>query len=225
MFDVMPQQIAISGATVRGLATLRAFAGRAVIKASTEHCELCSALLAVEHQHLIDPRSRKIACSCDACAMLFDGAAGQYRRVPRDTRWLADFRLTDADWDDLLIPINMAFLFHSSVAARVLAIYPSPAGPMESLLTLEAWQQIEEHNPALRSMRPDVETLLINRLGPHRGFANHQYFLAPIDECYKLVGLVRGHWRGLAGGETVWREISAYFSRLTERSARVTRIE
>jgi hypothetical protein len=217
----MLNHMAATDATMRGLATLKAFAKRAGSGATTERCEVCSAPLAAAHQHLIDPHSHKIACSCDACAMLFDGANGQYRRVPRDARALADFRLTDAEWDALLIPINVAFVYHSSVAGRVLAIYPSPAGPMESLLTLEAWQEISATNPVLQVMRPDVEALLINRLGSRRAFAENQYFLAPIDECYKLVGLVRCHWRGLSGGETVWREISGYFSRLSEQSKRI----
>ena len=36
----------------------------------------------------------------------------------------------------------------------------------------------------------------------------------PIDECYKLVGLIRTHWRGLSGGDEVWDEIARFFDRL-----------
>ncbi len=206
------------------LATLRQFAERAQKPVARERCELCKATLAPHHQHLIEPESRTILCACDACSLLFDVPANRrFRRIPRDSRWLKDFQLADAEWDDLLIPINVAFIFESSAAGKVVAIYPSPAGPTESLLTLDTWQGIVENNPVLRSMTVDVEALLINRLGPRRGFDVPEYYLVPIDECYKLVGLVRSHWRGLSGGEAVWQQISGFFSQLAERSAVVSR--
>src|ERR1700677_3707547 len=82
---------------------------------AVEHCELCSVGLAVEHPHLIELRSRQIVCACDACALLFDGMVdGKYKRVSRRARRLADFQMTDGQWESLLIPINMAFFFYSS---------------------------------------------------------------------------------------------------------------
>ena len=59
-------------------------------------------------------------------------------------------------------------------------------------------------------MLPDVEALLANRVGDKRA-----YFIAPIDKCYELVGTIRKHWKGLSGGEEVWREIDEFFTRLT----------
>jgi hypothetical protein len=50
------------------------------------------------------------------------------------------------------------------------------------------------------------------------GATEHQYFLAPISECYRLVGLIRVHWRGLSGGARVWEEMSGFFDELAERS-------
>ena len=64
-------------------------------------------------------------------------------------------------------------------------------------------------------MEPDVEALLINRVGPAR-----EYFLAPIDECYRLVGLIRLHWRGLSGGTEVWKEIQGFFAGSEEQVQR-----
>jgi hypothetical protein len=43
--------------------------------------------------------------------------------------------MTDAQWDSLLVPISMALFFFSTPANKVVALYPSPAGPTESLLT------------------------------------------------------------------------------------------
>jgi hypothetical protein len=40
----------------------------------------------------------------------------------------------------------------------------------------------------------------------------------PIDACYKLVGLIRLHWRGLSGGAEVWKEIAKFFQSIKERA-------
>jgi len=185
---------------------------------SDEHCELCGAVVAAEHEHLVEPGKRRLVCACQACAILFSGQVGhRYRRVPTQVRSLPNFRLTDAQWDSLLVPINMAFFF-ANAAGTVTAVYPSPAGATESLLPLETWQQIAAENPELQTMEPDVEALLVNRLGANRGFPLNQYFLLPIDQCFKLVGLVRTNWRGLSGGEELWRELAGYFASLSERA-------
>jgi hypothetical protein len=86
-------------------------------------------------------------------------------------------------------------------------MYPSPAGATESLLELEPWQELEAANPILKELEPDVEALLVNRVG---GVRDH--YLVPIDRCYELVGLIRKDWRGLSGGTEVWRTLDGFFS-------------
>ncbi len=183
---------------------------------------MCGAELADVHQHLIEPANRKLLCACDPCVILFSSQEGKYRRVPQRIGFLPDFRLTNAQWESLMIPINMAFFFYSTPAGRVVALYPSPAGATESLLALEAWEEIVEQNPVLSEMEPDVEALLVNRTGRSgraRGAGEiGEYFLTPIDECYKLTGLIRARWRGLSGGAEVWEEIERFFAGLKERS-------
>jgi hypothetical protein len=199
-----------------GFATLRRFVRE---RAPAERCELCSAALAERHAHLIDTMTRKVTCSCEPCAILFTSdAATKYRRIPRRMRSLPHFRLADGQWDALMIPINLAFFFHSTPAGRVVALYPSPAGPTESLLELEAWDEIVSENPVLAGMEPDVEALLVNRIGIARDVALAEYYIAPIDECFKLVGLIRSHWRGLSGGAEVWEEIGRFFGELKARA-------
>jgi hypothetical protein len=179
-------------------------------RAVAECCELCSVELAAEHEHLVDVSTRQLTCACQACAILFSGKANaKYRRVPRRIRYLADFELSDAQWESLLIPISMAFFFRSSVAGKVIALYPSPAGATESLLDLESWDEIRRDNPVLDEMEPDTEALLVNRM---RGEA--EYYLLPIDECYRLVGLIRTHWHGLSGGTEMWEVIAKFFAEL-----------
>ena len=41
-----------------------------------------------------------------------------------------------------MIPINLAFFYRDSAAGKVMAMYPSPAGAIESLLSLESWAEI-----------------------------------------------------------------------------------
>src|SRR5438128_1500249 len=99
-----------SGEAARAFQTLRNLARTQDRK--VERCELCRGELHGEHPHLISLVNRRIVCSCDACAMLFAGReAAKYRRVPRQIRILPNFQMTDAEWDALTIPINLAFFF------------------------------------------------------------------------------------------------------------------
>lgn len=195
---------------------LRQFARK---RKPAERCELCSLELGREHPHLIELAARKLICACDACALLFDGLTdGKYKRVSRRVLALNNFHLLNAQWDSLMIPINMAFFFNSSIEKRVVVLYPSPAGAVESLLYLETWEQIVRDNPVLGAMETDVEALLVNRVGKSRADVPAEYYIVPIDECYKLVGLIRAHWRGLSGGAEVWQEIGRFFTELKSRA-------
>jgi hypothetical protein len=53
-------------------------------------------------------------------------------------------------------------------------------------------------------------------LGEQRGFPVNRYYLLPIDRCFKLVGLVRTHWRGFSGGSELWQQLERYFAELAE---------
>jgi hypothetical protein len=199
-------------------AALRQFARK---RRAAEVCELCSSDIGAEHQHLIEPAARKLVCACDPCAILFSSqAASKFKRVPRRIRFLPQFQMSDAQWDGLMIPIELAFFFRVGSSGKVSAFYPGPAGATESLLSLEAWDDIERENPALREMEPDVEALIANRVGASRG-VDAQYYIVPIDECYKLVGLIRLNWHGLSGGTEVWREVGKFFASLKEHSETV----
>jgi hypothetical protein len=183
-------------------------------RAPVERCELCSAEVLPQHEHLVDITTRQMVCACQACAILFSGKANtKYRRVPQRILSLENFRLTDAQWESLLIPISMAFFFNSSAAGKVISLYPSPAGATESLLDFESWDEILQTNPVLQEMEPDTEALLVNRVG---GAA--EYYLLPIDECYKLVGLIRTNWHGLSGGTQMWEAIGKFFAELKEKA-------
>lgn len=197
--------------TARGLAALRELVSK---PPEAERCDLCKTFIAERHEHLIDPRSRRLLCVCDPCAILFaTSGETKYRRVPRDIRALGDFALSDQAWKSLAIPIGLAFIYFSTTSNQMIAVYPSPAGPTETVVDQECWQEIALENPAVSNLLPDVEALLVNRMNGAR-----EYFRAPIDECYRLTGIVRKFWRGLSGGEEGWTQISLFFERLRERS-------
>lgn len=209
------------------LATLQRFVRKP--RARVEVCELCAKTLGPEHQHLLEVDQRRVACACDPCAILFPGSSQQrFKRIPRDVVRLHDFVLDDQEWESLLIPINLAYFVNSSTAGRVIAQYPSPGGAMESSLDLEYWNTIVERNPVLKKFEPDVEALLVNRIGwgaaspgdfAHEGVKHPpRYYRAPIDQCFRLVGIIRTHWRGLSGGAEVWQEIDKFFQRLDQQA-------
>ena len=196
-------------------------AAKSAEQASQERCELCSEPIPSEHRHLLEVSTREMMCVCRPCSILFDRKAaseGRYRLIPDRHLFLEDFEMSDVHWESLRVPVDMAFFFYSTPAERVVAFYPSPMGPTESLLKLSAWEELERRNPVLEEMERDVEALLVNRV---RGAREH--FLVPMDECYSLVGLIRMRWRGLSGGREVWEEIARFFEQLRGRSRTVRR--
>ena len=205
-----------SGAPV---GALRRFAQKRELErapAQVEHCELCSEVIPAEHRHVLELSSRALICACQACSLLFNNqgaGAGKYRLVPRRYLSLEDFQMTDQQWDELMIPVNMAFIFRGSDSKHAMAFYPSPAGATESLLDLEGWEALTSNNPILHDLEPDVEALLINRVKKAR-----EYYIVPLDACYQLVGLIRISWKGLSGGTETWEAIGEFFEHIRAKS-------
>jgi hypothetical protein len=182
----------------------------------TEQCDLCASQIGERHHHLLDLKSRKIACSCEACAILFSSnVVRNFRRIPADIEVLTGFALTDVQWEELSIPINIAFFCQTGNAAEASVFYPSPAGATQAHLDLHSWRQIVEDNPTLQRMEADVQALLVNRV-THP----HEYYIVPIDECYRLTGIIRAEWRGFSGGKDVWQCIGEFFTTLKRRAVR-----
>ena len=78
---------------------------------------------------------------------------------------MPDFHLTDEAWEPFSFRSISPSSCESTPAGRVVALYPSPAGATESLVAAEAWGTIAEENPVLHDFEPDVEGLLVNRIG------------------------------------------------------------
>ena len=208
--------------TGTGVTGLRRFASRSAAasaagprKAGTgqpERCEMCREVLDDRHGHVVEIEQRSIVCACRACYLLFisDGAAaGRYRSVPERVRHDPARPLADADWNELQIPVAMAFFFFNSVLDRVVAGYPSPGGVTECELDLAAWDRLVITYPLLGAMAPDVEAILVNR---------NEVFLIPIDECYALVGQLRMRWQGFDGGAEARAALAAFLAGLRRRA-------
>jgi hypothetical protein len=184
-----------------------------------EQCEMCAVRIPADHQHVVNLESRGLLCACRACYLLFverGAAGGKFRSVPDRHLSLSGFAMTQGEWDALQIPVSVAFFFFNSVMDKVVAFYPSPAGATESLLSLEAWDQLVVDNPVLGTLEPDVEALLVRRADGHS-----DSFVVPIDACYELVGLLRTRWRGFDGGQDAHAAIDGFFVGLAERSKAV----
>lgn len=173
---------------------------------SRRPCDLCAGPLPDDHRHLLDVREDRPLCACYACSVLFqrdEAGVGHYRLVP-DRR----IRLAGVSAAGLGVPVGLAF-FVKRADGRVVAHYPSPAGATRWEIEPEAWDGAVRRCAALAGLAADVEALLVNTA---RGRA--EAWIVPLDDCYRLVALVRRHWSGWSGGDVVWTEIERFFDEL-----------
>jgi hypothetical protein len=158
---------------------------------AAERCDLCAREIGDRHRHVLDESREELLCACQACALLFD--------VPAK---------------ELGVPVGLAF-FIAKPDGRVIAHYPSPAGATQWDVDAQSWARVAESCPALRGMLPGVEALLVNFA---RG-ADEQW-LVPVDDCHRLVAVVRREWKGLSGGSAVWPRIEEFFADLASSGRR-----
>jgi hypothetical protein len=185
---------------------------RLVARTSTkqERCDLCGLVLSMPHEHLFDVERRRLECACTACSLLFDAAAGKRRRVRRCSLKLEAFRIGDAQWQALEVPVGLAFFSYSSSLRNVIAAYPGPAGAVESVVAEAAWADLVRDNAVLAEIEADTAAFLVNRLS-----ATPSYHVLSIDQCYRLTGLVRERWQGLTGGDGPLQAVSEFLNGLS----------
>lgn len=175
-------------------------------RARQERCELCGQPVAERHRHMLDTERDEMLCVCQACSILFNRDAaseGHYRLVPERR-----VQLSGVSPASLGVPVGLAY-FVVQPTGGVRAHYPSPAGATQWEIDGDAWARALESCPQLRDLAPGVEALLVNTA---RG--RSESWLVPIDDCYRLVAVVRTQWKGLSGGDRVWPEIERFFEEL-----------
>ncbi len=200
------------------LFVLRRIAARPPPGPAGESCEMCDVPIGDEHAHVVDINSRSLMCTCRPCYLLFTAGTAQlrYRAVPDRYLSFPDFVFDATAWDELQIPVSLAFVFRNSVQERMVTFYPSPAGATESELPMASWERLVALNPALGLLLPDVEAILIYRSDHGRG--DFGCLLVPVDVCYELVGTMRTTWRGFDGGEEARTAMEEFFARAEARA-------
>ncbi|MGK5545862.1 DUF5947 family protein [Streptomyces sp. URMC 127] len=172
-------------------------------------CDLCGVPAEDGHRHLYDAERAEALCACRACALLFTREAagrGHYLLIPERR-----VRLAPLPTEGLGVPVGLAF-FVRRAGGEVTAHYPSPAGATRWDVDPENWRAAEERCPLLDTLVPEVEALLVNTA---RGRQDH--WITPVDDCFRLVALVRREWRGLSGGDRIRPAIERFFTDLAER--------
>lgn len=173
-----------------------------------EHCDLCGVPVPPWHRHVLDTEHGELMCACQPCSLLFVQRAaseGHYRLVPQRR-----IRLAPVSTKGLGVPVGLAF-FVQRTDGPVVAHYPSPAGATRWEVEQDAWRAVLDHCPELRNLEPDVEALLVNT-----GRGQEHHWLVPIDDCFRLVAVIRQEWKGMSGGSRVWPEIERFFAELKE---------
>jgi hypothetical protein len=184
---------------MRAVFTLRRF-----VHPPLERCELCRASLPGAHTHLLELRAAQLRCACAACAGRYGTVEEGFLPVTPRKEKLPSFKLSDAGWGEFQIPIDLAFLVRRGDG--LVALYPGPAGIVQSQASDEAWQDLAARNPVLTELAPEVEALVINRVHGRR-----EAWRLSIDHCFSLAGTLRQKWHGLSGGPKVWDAIEHYF--------------
>ncbi len=174
------------------------------------HCELCPLGLSERHQHLLNLVERRIVCVCSTCWSMHSGDP-EYRATGGRVLWLDSFALDDEAWSSFQIPIGLAFMMRSGLDGGMITMYPSPAGVTEAELDTLAWTRMVTDNPVLDELATDSEALIVNRL------ANPpQHVIAPLDECYRLVGMIKSRWSGISGGPELAATVEEFFAGLQD---------
>jgi hypothetical protein len=198
---------------------IRAGQGTGAAAAPGERCEMCAAEVVPAHGHVADLEQSSLLCVCRPCYLLFthsQAGGGRYKAVP--DRYLRDPSrpMSAAEWDELEIPVGLAFFMYSSQAGQVTGFYPSPAGATECRLDLSAWQRLAQAHPLLGAIEPDVEAALITRQDKTNLI---EHFVVPIDACYELAGRMRMLWKGFDGGTEARHSISGFLDGVRSRAS------
>ncbi|MGI5347893.1 DUF5947 family protein [Streptomyces sp. CA-250714] len=174
-----------------------------------ERCDLCAAPVPADHRHLLETTGEQVLCACRPCSLLFvreAAGAGRYRLIPHRRR-----RLAPVPTAPLGVPVGLAF-FVPYADGSVRAHYPGPAGAARWEVDPGAWHETVERCPELATLAAGVEALLVNTVQ-----GREQHWIVPVDDCFRMVAVVRREWRGLSGGSRVWPALDRFFAELTEQ--------
>jgi len=187
-----------------------------------EQCELCAAPLDDGHPHLLDVDTDSVRCVCRACAVLFDRSAasnGKLRRIP--DRRVALPPVPEggggAAWSAIGVPVQIAFVVLDDAGVATVR-YPGPAGITRADVGDLAWTELLDEAPELVQLEPEVEAMLVR---DRQGRSTR--YVVPIDDCFRLVAVMRQSWVGITGGDEMWSAVDQWFDDLAARSRMLVR--
>ena len=96
--------------------------------------------------------TRELRCACRAVRAALRPPRGRRRALPPGPRaarcGVMDFELDDLAWEELRLPVDIAFFFRSSRAGRVRGLSTRARwGRPSRCSTLEAWETLEARQP------------------------------------------------------------------------------
>ncbi len=168
-------------------------------------CDLCGEAAGPSHPHLVDIETRAIACACRACAIT--GAGTKWRRIPEGATRIASLAESDDWWNELGLPIGLAFFVVRGEDRPISALYPGAAGATEAEVPREVWTKIAAAHPEVARLEPHIQALLVDRTEGAR-----EHWIVGVDRCFALTARLREKWSGLMGGDDVRVERKRFFS-------------
>ena len=140
-------------------------APRTAEREAQEHCDLCSEPIPPEHRHLLDLETRELRCACRraACCSTARAPAAGTTPGPRPAAAAGRLRARRRAWEELRIPVDMAFFFHRARGRARRRLLPGADGRDRVAARAARLGGDRGRQPRARGMEPDVEALLVNR--------------------------------------------------------------
>ena len=174
-----------------------------------EVCELCGTELPQNHRHLLQLTERRILCACATC---WASALGRPRAAPDRAAASSGSRTSSCPRSCGRSCRSRSGSPSSCARASPTRWSPctrAPRAPPSPSSTCPPGRSSSELNPILTGIEPDAEALVVNRIADP-----HEFVIAPIDECYGLVGAIKVSWEGISGGPALEREVPAFFDEM-----------
>ena len=170
-----------------------------------------------DHRHLLHLAERRILCACESCVAL-RGGDPELRpdRAPGPSGSTTSSSPTSSGRRSRSRSGSPSSSTRAPRAGSSRSTRARPGRPSPSSTSRPGTSSA----PATRcsmGLEPDAEALIVNRIAEPP-----EHAIAPIDECYRLVGLIKASWDGISGGAGPERAIEAFFGELRERRGGVS---
>jgi hypothetical protein len=183
---------------------------QASVHREEEKCDFCGKSVS-KHRNMIKVSEMRFMRACEMCSFI-QSVRGDYKLIPTQIKFLKDFYISEELRMEFIIPVNIAFFVFNSSRNSIVASYPAPSGAIELNLKMETWKKLETINSTIKDLKSDIEALLVNRLE-----MPVQYYIAPINLCYKLVEIIKTTQKGVFGGKQTEYAIQNFFRELKNK--------